>query len=100
MNRADLVADCVADQVVVRIKHHKDLVHAELLGGRDPPEGLVILAALKGDRLTPLVASGLDGAIRGGDGVVPVGGGGDHWSEEKQKKKRLSSFIQRVVLLG
>lgn len=84
MHRADLVAHGVADQMVVSIEHHKDLVHAELLGGRRRPGGLVMLAALEGDSLAPLVASGLDGAVRGGDGVVAVGGGGDHWEEEKE----------------
>lgn len=87
MNRADLVAHGVADQMVVSIEHHKDLVHAELLGGRGPSDGLVVWAALEGDSLTPLIASGLDSAIRRGDGVVTVGGGSDHWAEEKQKKK-------------
>lgn len=79
VHRADPVAHGVADQVVVGVKHHKDLVHAELLGGQLRPDGRVVLAALEGDRLTPLVASGLDGAAGRGDGVVAVGGGSDHW---------------------
>lgn len=70
--------------MVVSIKHHKDLVHAELLGGRRRPGGLVMWAALEGDCLTPLVASDLDVAFRGGDGVVAVGGRSNHL-EEKQK---------------
>lgn len=45
-------------------------------------------AALKGDGLTPVVASGLNFAIRGGDGVVAVGGGCDHLRVENQKMKK------------
>lgn len=93
VHRADLVAHGVASQIVLRIEHHKDLVHAELLGGRRRPDGLVVWAALEGDSLTPLVASGLDAAVRGGDGVVAVGGRSDHWEEEKQKKKTLSDPV-------
>lgn len=73
MDGSDLVAHGVADQTVVGIEHHKDLVHAELLGGRRRPGGLVMWAALEGDSLSPLVASGLDVTVRGGDGVVAVG---------------------------
>lgn len=75
---ADSVAHGVADQMVGGIVHHKDLVHAELLGGRCRPAGLIMRAALEGDSLTPLVGSGLHFAIRGGDGVLSVGGGSDH----------------------
>ncbi len=78
VDRADLVAHGVADQMVVSIEHHKDLVHAELLGGRSCSDGLVMRTALEGDSLTPLVASGLDAAVGGGDGVVTVGGRSDH----------------------
>lgn len=85
MDGADLVAHGVADQKVFGVEHHKDLVHAELLGGRRRPGGLVVRAALEGDGLTPLVASGLDVAVRGGDGVVTVGGGGDHWRKSRRK---------------
>lgn len=88
---ADLVAHGVADQMVVGIKHHEDLVHAELLGGRCHPGGFVVWAALEGDGLTPLVASGLDSAVRGGDGVVTVGGGSDHWKEGSRKKSEYLS---------
>lgn len=49
-------------------------------------------AALEGDGLAPLVASGLDLAIRGGDGVVTAGGRSDHWEEEK----KLSSHDSRL----
>lgn len=87
MDGADLVAHGVADQTVVGIEHHKDLVHAELLRRRRRPDGFVVWAALEGDSLTPLVAPGLDGAVRRGDGVVAVGGGSDHWEEEKQRKE-------------
>lgn len=72
MDGADLVAHGVADQVVFGVEHHEDLVHAELLGGRRLPDGLVVWAALEGDGLTPLVAFGLDGAVGGGDGVITV----------------------------
>lgn len=85
---ANLVAHGVADQMVVRVEHHKDLVHAELLGGWCCPGGLVMRAALEGDGLTPLVASGLYLAIRGGDGVVAVGGGGDHLKEKMKMKRK------------
>lgn len=78
MDGADLVAHGVADQMVAGIEHHKDLVHAELLGGWRRPGGLVMRAALEGDRLTPLVAPGLEATMRGGDCVVAVGGGSDH----------------------
>lgn len=63
MDRADLVAHGEADQVIICIKHHKDLVDAQLLCGRGPPSGLLMRAALKGDGLTPLVAPGLDDAL-------------------------------------
>lgn len=79
--------------MVVSIEHHKDLIHTKLLGGRRRPGGLVMLAALEGDSLAPLVASGLDGTIRGGDGVVAVGGRSNHWEEERQKKKTLTSML-------
>ncbi len=68
--------------MVVSIEHHKDLVHTELLGGRRRPGGLIMLAALESDSLAPLVASSLDRTVRGGDGVVAVGGRSDHWEEE------------------
>lgn len=87
MDRADLVAHGVADHAVVRVEHHKDLVHAEQLGGRGPSHGLLLRAALEKDMLTPLVASVVDGTVGRGDCVVAVGGGSDHWAEEKQKKK-------------
>lgn len=63
MDRADLVAHGEADQVVIRVKHHKDLVDAQLLCSRGPPTGIFMSAALKGDGLTPLVAPGLHGAL-------------------------------------
>lgn len=89
MDGADLVAHGVAYQVVVGVEHHKDLVHAELLDRWRRPVGLIMRAALEGDGLTPVVVSGLDVAIRGGDGVVAVGGGSDHWEEDKEQKKTL-----------
>lgn len=63
VDRADLVAHGEADQVIICVKHHKDLVDAQLLCGRGPPGGLLMGAALKGDGLTPLVAPGLDDAL-------------------------------------
>lgn len=63
MHRADLVAHGVADQIVFCIEQDKDLVHTELLGGWRHPDGLIMGAAVEGDGLTPLVASGLDAAI-------------------------------------
>lgn len=79
MDGTNFVAHGVADKVVVSVKHHKDLVYTELLGGqRCPrPPSLIIRAGLKDDGLMPLVASSLDVSIRGGDGVVAAGGGDD-----------------------
>lgn len=84
MDRANLVAHGEADQVIIRVKHHKDLVNAQLLCGRGPPIGIFVRAALKGDGLTPLVAPGLYGALRGGDGVFTVRRGGDHCTERRR----------------
>lgn len=64
MDRTNLVAHGVADQVVIRIKHHKDLVNAQLLCGWGPHAGIFMRAAIKGDGLTPLVAPSLDSALR------------------------------------
>lgn len=97
VHRADPVAHGVADQVVLSVKHHKDLVHAELLGGQLRPDGLVVLAALEGDRLTPLVASGLDGAVGRGDGVVAVGGGSDHWGRGEEKNKHFNIIYESLL---
>lgn len=58
----NLVAHGEADQVIIGVKHHKDLVDAQLLRGRGPHVGISMRAALKGDSLTPLVAPGLHGA--------------------------------------
>lgn len=85
MDGADLVAHGVADQLVVGVEHDEDLVHAELLGGRRRPAGLVVRAALEGDGLAPLVAPGLHAAVGEGDGVVAVGGRRDHWKAETQR---------------
>lgn len=63
MDRTNLVAHGEADQVIIGVKHHKDLVDAQLLRGRGPPVGVSVRAALKGDGLTPLVAPGLHGAL-------------------------------------
>ena len=87
VDRADLVAHGIADQMVVGVKHHEDLVHAELLGGWRRPGGLVVRAAMESDGLAPLVASGVDFAIGGSDGVVAVGRGSDHWTEGEAEKK-------------
>lgn len=80
MDGANLVAHGVTDKMVVRVKHHKDLVYSELLGGqRCPgPSRLIVWAGLKGDSLTPLVTSCLDLSVRRGDGVVAAGRGSDH----------------------
>ncbi|XP_034722409.1 uncharacterized protein LOC117941512 [Etheostoma cragini] len=69
VDRADLVAHGVADQMVVLVEHHKDLVHAELLGGGRRAGHLGVRAALEADGLAPLVAPGL-GAAAGGDLLV------------------------------
>ena len=74
MDGADLVAHGVADQIVLGIEHHKDLVHAELLRGHRRPAGLVVRAALEGDGLTPLEGPGFSGAIGQAHYVVPGGG--------------------------
>lgn len=76
-DRADLVAHSVADHAVVSVEHHKDLVHAEQLGGRSPSHGLLLWAAFEKDKLTPPVASVLDATVGPGDCVVAVGGGSD-----------------------
>lgn len=79
---ANLVAHGVADKMVVSVKHDKDLVYTELLGGQccPSPPRLIMWAALKGDGLTPLATSCLDISVRRGDGVVAAGGGSDQVS--------------------
>lgn len=84
MDRANLVAHGEADEVIVSVKHHKDLVNAQLLCGRGPPISIFVGATLKGDGLTPLVAPGLYGALREGDGVFTVRGGSDHCTERRR----------------
>lgn len=64
--------------MVLRVKHYKDLVHAELLDGRHLPCGLLMGTALESDGLTPVVAPGLNTAVRRDNGVVAGGRRGDH----------------------
>lgn len=84
MDWADLVAHGVADHAVFWVEHHEDLVNAELLSGRSPPDYLIVWAALKHDVLAPVIAPVVDGSIRRGDGVVAVGGGSDHCRGEEE----------------
>lgn len=53
-----------------------------------------MLAALEGDGLTPLVRPGLSGAVGQGDRVVPGGGGGDNWREERGREERTSFLVE------
>lgn len=84
VDRANLVAHGKADQIIICVKHHKDLVNAQLLCGRGPPIGIFMRAALKGDGLPPLVGPGFYGALRKGDGVFTVRGGSDHCTETRR----------------
>lgn len=76
---ADLVAHGEPDEFIISVVQDKDLVHAEHLGGFHVSQRLVMLAALEGDGLTPLVRPGLSGAVGQAHYVVPSGGRGDHW---------------------
>lgn len=75
----DLVAHGEPDEFIISVVHDKDLVHAEHLGRFHVSWGQVMLAALEGDGLTPLVRPGFGGATGQAHYVVPSGGGGDHW---------------------
>jgi len=95
VGRANLVAHGVANQMVLRIKHYKYLVNTELLGRLFCTRCHIMWTALKGDGLTPLVASGLNFAVRGDDGIVTTGGGSDHW-EKEQMYKCISLTLKRL----
>ena len=81
--------------MVLSIKHHKDLIHRELLGGQCHPGAVIMWTPLEGDGLTPLVASGLNAAIRGDDDIASVGGGSDLWVN-KENNKSLQLQIMEV----
>lgn len=98
VHRADFVAHRIADEIVVGVKHHKDLVHGELLGGGHHPRGLIMNTALESDGLTPLVASGLDLTVRKRDGILAVRGGSDHWKEEECLHPDVSKTIAANAL--
>lgn len=84
MHWADLVAHGVAYHAVFWIEHHEDLVNAELLSGRGPPDYPIVWAALKHNVLAPVIAPVVDGSVRRRDGVVSVGGGSDHCRGEEE----------------
>lgn len=75
---ADLVAHGVADELVGRVIHDENLIHAELMAGWDWLRGLGMRAALKTNALPPKVHQSLGRTVREGHLVFPSGGGGDH----------------------
>lgn len=63
MDGADLVAHGVADELVGRVVHDENLVDGELLRRGQLAGTLVMLAALEGDGLAPIVAQLLDATL-------------------------------------
>lgn len=78
----DLVAHGKPDELIIGVIHDKNLVHTEHLGRFNFSWRLIILAALEGDGLTPLVRPGLSGAVRKANYIVSGGGWGDHWEAQ------------------
>lgn len=74
----DFVAHGKPDELITGVIHDKYLVHVEHLGRFHVSVGLVVLAALEGDGLTPLIRPGVGGSVRQVHNVVPGGGGCDH----------------------